>query len=244
MKILATCLNCKRTLLLDQLIEGPVMDGKCPWCGVLLAPDYTHLLLDAARRAEQAGFALVSALKVLRGSWARLRLNAETILGPIREQLDFAAGEATWAQIEGEIVTALELIERTEDKSGLPETLANLDARAGVIEQGLRTHLASVDGIDKASAEEIAASVERIAESAEKESTPEADVMKEISRLVDASRQHGEICEQLSLAEAHLSEAHRSLGNATTHRENLHDALQQLRTALREAEGALAAEVG
>lgn len=219
------------------------MDGKCPWCGVVLAPEYTHLLIEEVRRAEQAGADLVSALKALRGSWARLRLRPETILGPVREQLDLANGEATWAQTEGEIVAALELIERTEDRGRLPEKLADLDARAGIIEERLRTHLASVDGIDRASVEEISASVERIVESVEHEAAPEAALKEEVSRLLQAGRKHGDTWEQLSLAEAHLSDAHRALAGAATNRENLQDALEQLRSALREAEQALVADI-
>jgi hypothetical protein len=242
-KILATCLNCKRTLLLDQLVEGPVMDGKCPWCGVVLAPEYTHLLIEGVRRAEQAGANLISALKLLRGSWARLRLRPETVLGPLREQLDVAAGEATWAQTEGEIVAALELIERSEGRGRLPEKLADLEARAVVIEERLQTLLTSVDVIDRSSAEEISASVERIVESVENEAGPEAALMEEVSRLLQAGQRHSETWEQLMLAETHLSNAHRALTGAATNRENVQDALEQLRTALREAEQVLVADI-
>jgi hypothetical protein len=240
---LATCLNCKRTLLLDQVIEGPVLDGKCPWCGVVLAPEYTHLLIESVRQAERAGADLVSALKALRGSWARLRLRPEAILGPIREQLDLASGEATWAQTEGEIVAALELIEQTEGRGGLPEKLADLDGRAGVIEERLRMHLDSVEGIDRSSVEEISGSVARIVGSVEKETAPTAALMEEVSRLLEAGRRHGDTWEQLRLAEAHLSDAHRALAGAATNREGVQDALEQLGTALREAEQALVADI-
>jgi hypothetical protein len=37
MRIIATCSNCQRDLLLSQLVEGPGISGRCPWCGTLLA---------------------------------------------------------------------------------------------------------------------------------------------------------------------------------------------------------------
>jgi len=54
MRIMAVCNNCQRDLLLSQLVEGPQITGRCPWCGTL-APHYTPLLADAVRRAERAG---------------------------------------------------------------------------------------------------------------------------------------------------------------------------------------------
>jgi hypothetical protein len=62
MRIMAVCNNCQRDLLLSQLVEGPQITGRCPWCGTLLAPHYTLLLADAIRRAERAGTELVRAL--------------------------------------------------------------------------------------------------------------------------------------------------------------------------------------
>jgi hypothetical protein len=38
MRIMAICNNCQRDLLLSQLVEGPQITGRCPWCGALLAP--------------------------------------------------------------------------------------------------------------------------------------------------------------------------------------------------------------
>jgi hypothetical protein len=38
MRIMAACNNCQRDLLLSQLVEGPQITGRCPWCGALLAP--------------------------------------------------------------------------------------------------------------------------------------------------------------------------------------------------------------
>jgi uncharacterized OB-fold protein len=38
MRIMATCSTCQRDLLLRQLVEGPGITGRCPWCGTLLVP--------------------------------------------------------------------------------------------------------------------------------------------------------------------------------------------------------------
>ena len=88
MKIKATCMNCGEELLLSQLLEGPVLQGECPWCGVILAPDYTELLLPTVRRLEVAGTEFESALGRLRGGWARFRIDRESILGELERLLD------------------------------------------------------------------------------------------------------------------------------------------------------------
>jgi hypothetical protein len=49
MRIIATCCNCQRDLLLSQLVEGPGLSGRCPWCGTLLAPHYSLLLAETVR---------------------------------------------------------------------------------------------------------------------------------------------------------------------------------------------------
>jgi hypothetical protein len=87
MKIMATCGNCQRDLLLSQLVEGPGISGWCPWCGTLLAPHYTLLLADTIRRAEQAGTELERALERLGENWARLHVRSESVLDPLRAQL-------------------------------------------------------------------------------------------------------------------------------------------------------------
>jgi hypothetical protein len=38
MRIMAVCNNCQRDLPLSQLVEGPQITGRCPWCEALLAP--------------------------------------------------------------------------------------------------------------------------------------------------------------------------------------------------------------
>ena len=91
MRIMAVCNNCQRDLLLSQLVEGPQITGRCPWCGTLLAPHYTLLLADAVRRAERAGTELVRALAQLGEGWARLQIRPESVLDPIAR---YGAGTA------------------------------------------------------------------------------------------------------------------------------------------------------
>jgi hypothetical protein len=93
MRINATCSNCHRSLRLHQLVDGPEITGRCPWCGHLLAPHYTSLLVDVIRRAEDAGYELTLALARLRalerpdGDQERFRIQPESILDPLQELL-------------------------------------------------------------------------------------------------------------------------------------------------------------
>jgi hypothetical protein len=98
MRIMATCSNCQRDLLLSQLVEGPGLSGRCPWCGTLLAPHYSLLLAETVRRAERAGAELERALERLGGEWARLHIRPESILDPLRAQL--LGAEAALSRLE------------------------------------------------------------------------------------------------------------------------------------------------
>jgi hypothetical protein len=90
MRLEATCAVCGRTFLLDQLLEGPVVDGRCPWCEEQLAPEYGALLSEAIRIAERGGADLVTGLKDLRDvtrGWATMSLERRAIFDPVEEQL-------------------------------------------------------------------------------------------------------------------------------------------------------------
>jgi hypothetical protein len=50
MKIMATCDNCQRDLLLSRLVEGPGMSARCPWCGTLLARTTTSSIAEPRNR--------------------------------------------------------------------------------------------------------------------------------------------------------------------------------------------------
>jgi predicted nucleic acid-binding Zn-ribbon protein len=83
-KIRGTCTNCGREFLQDQVIES---GGHCPWCGKPFSADYTSLVIQALRQADEAGDALEGALKELASVDPSMEIDEETVLGPIREAL-------------------------------------------------------------------------------------------------------------------------------------------------------------
>jgi hypothetical protein len=85
MRIRGTCANCGREFLPEQLIEA---GGHCPWCGKAFNRDYTSLLIQALRQADEAGEALEAALKDI-GSIEELamEIDDESVLEPLREAL-------------------------------------------------------------------------------------------------------------------------------------------------------------
>jgi hypothetical protein len=92
MKIMVICDKCGRDFLLSQLVDGPAITGRCPWCGDLVAPGYVQMLPELIRQAENAGYQLGAAIKHLRGDWTHFRIRTESILGPLETAL---AGEET-----------------------------------------------------------------------------------------------------------------------------------------------------
>jgi hypothetical protein len=53
MRIMAVCNNCQRSLLLSQLVEGPEITGRCPWCGTEEPPSRPVV----RHAAQEGGFA-------------------------------------------------------------------------------------------------------------------------------------------------------------------------------------------
>lgn len=73
----ARCRGCGRELVLAELVK--VGSGACPSCGELLAPGYTHLLLEEARKADALEHALVVCLQRLVGLPGNLELDPESV---------------------------------------------------------------------------------------------------------------------------------------------------------------------
>ena len=73
----ARCRGCGRELVLAELVK--VGSGACPSCGGLLAPGYTHLLLEEARKADALQHALVMCLQRLVGLPGNLELDPESV---------------------------------------------------------------------------------------------------------------------------------------------------------------------
>ena len=84
MRIRGTCTNCGREFVQEQLEET---GGHCPWCGKPFSKDYTSLVMQALRQADEAGDALEGALKELASVDPSIELDEEAVLGPIREAL-------------------------------------------------------------------------------------------------------------------------------------------------------------
>ncbi|MGZ4115107.1 MAG: hypothetical protein ACXVQU_09460 [Actinomycetota bacterium] len=84
----ARCAHCGRDFLLDQLIEGPIVTGKCPWCGEVLSLHYTELLPSVIMQAESAGADLLAALALLTGDGFAFTIHEGSVLEPIRRRLE------------------------------------------------------------------------------------------------------------------------------------------------------------
>lgn len=85
MKIRGTCANCGREFLPEQVIEA---GGHCPWCGKAFNRDYTALLVQALRQADEAGDDLEAALKDM-ASIEELAMDIDeaSVLEPLRDAL-------------------------------------------------------------------------------------------------------------------------------------------------------------
>jgi hypothetical protein len=74
-----------REFLVAQVIES---HGHNPWTGQPLTREYNAVLAEGLVAVEIAGSALEGALDRITGMAPELRIEPETILGPIRERLD------------------------------------------------------------------------------------------------------------------------------------------------------------
>ena len=85
MKIKGTCKRDGRDFLIEQVIAG---GGTCPWDGEPFEPDYAVTLVDALRDAAAAGNRLETAMEKLADLQPAFVLDRESVLGPIRLQLE------------------------------------------------------------------------------------------------------------------------------------------------------------
>jgi predicted Zn-ribbon and HTH transcriptional regulator len=82
-KIRGTCANCGREFLPEQVIDA---GGHCPWCGKAFNRDYTALLVQALRQADQAGDDLEAALKDMASiEELAMDIDEDSVLEPLRE---------------------------------------------------------------------------------------------------------------------------------------------------------------
>lgn len=85
--IRARCRNCNQQLLLPQLVRDT--SGCCPGCDELLAPGYTFLLLEEARRAEVLQRSLILSLRRLQGLPGNLALDVASVLHNALTDIDW-----------------------------------------------------------------------------------------------------------------------------------------------------------
>jgi hypothetical protein len=83
-KIRATCKRDGRDFMMEQSIAA---GGECPWDGEPFNADYAATLVEAMRRAEEAGTALVEALTTIADLNPEFSVHSDTIVEPIRAEL-------------------------------------------------------------------------------------------------------------------------------------------------------------
>jgi hypothetical protein len=240
MKIMATCLTCGRDFQLDQLVEGPVIAGRCPWCEAILAPDYTALLPEVIRRAERGGSDLASALRMLAGSWARFRIRPDSVLGPLHETLGVVEeGERARREVGARLGDALAWA-----GAGSPESLGREwgTVRSDVhrLEDDLREAGARSEARDREATREVERAAEDLASSAVRAGASEAAVREEVGRLAAGGGGGAGPRARLAAAADGLARAREAVDRAAGDRGRVGEALERLRAALREAQEALA----
>jgi hypothetical protein len=88
MKLEATCLNCGRRFLINQLKPEPAgTGGRCPFCGIRFARHYAQSLPGVLDAAEVAADAFVNALQALRDMNPGFQVEYGAILKRISEEL-------------------------------------------------------------------------------------------------------------------------------------------------------------
>jgi hypothetical protein len=87
MNLPARCGNCRRELLLDQLLE-PSEGFRCPFCGYAFAPAYATVAPGVAARILTAHDDLTRALAELQAMIdGRLRLDRSAVVAPVADAL-------------------------------------------------------------------------------------------------------------------------------------------------------------
>jgi hypothetical protein len=84
-KIKGTCKRDGREFLVDQVIES---GGCCPWDGEPFENDYAVVLVDSLRDAQEQAGLLLEALEKIAALRPALTLRSESIIGPLRTQLE------------------------------------------------------------------------------------------------------------------------------------------------------------
>jgi hypothetical protein len=87
-KIMGRCRNCGRDFPIDLLLTDPRRQGHCPFCGVPIDQHYGALLVDALEQLQRIGSIMTATLKKVESFGPNLEIDAESVLGPIRDALE------------------------------------------------------------------------------------------------------------------------------------------------------------
>ena len=87
MSIPGRCGNCRRELLLDQLLD-PSEGFRCPFCGFAFAPSYATIAPGVASRILASQAALVRSLGELQSMIdGRLQLDRSAVVAPVADAI-------------------------------------------------------------------------------------------------------------------------------------------------------------
>jgi hypothetical protein len=87
MSLPAHCGNCRRELLLSQLLD-PVEGFRCPFCGFAFAPSYATIAPGVTSRTLASHAELVRALAELQSMIdGRLLIDRSALLAPVADTL-------------------------------------------------------------------------------------------------------------------------------------------------------------
>ena len=92
MKLIVVHPECGREMLVQQIIDS---HGHCPWDGKPFERNYTAVLAEALRAAEDIGGRFEDALDKVADLHPSLRIEPESVLGPLTEQLSRLNGATT-----------------------------------------------------------------------------------------------------------------------------------------------------
>ena len=84
MKIRVVHDACGRESFVQQILDS---GGHCPWDGKPFNAQYTAILAEALRTAEEAGSSLENALEKITGMEPDMKIEEATLIDPMREQL-------------------------------------------------------------------------------------------------------------------------------------------------------------
>ncbi|MEA2486247.1 MAG: hypothetical protein QOD46_1358 [Actinomycetota bacterium] len=98
MKIEGTCNTCGRTFLLSQIGLDSEAPGRCPFCGAHFARHYTTLLPETVEEAEAAAAHFVSAVNKLQSLQTGFRIDFESLLRVLEEQVRSGEGNTPIVQ--------------------------------------------------------------------------------------------------------------------------------------------------